>query len=142
MNPLDTDTVVDLDTADDTASTTASTTSSTRPTVDVDDDDDKILPRGCELNGDGSVTVKFTYPVSITIKANGATRSEDYDRLTFHRLRGADLAAMRSTAPEHQTLVLLSRSARIRHPIMAALYAKMDGADIARCDKVLGTFLG
>ena len=136
MNVLDPDAVVDLDASDETTSTTI------RPAVDVDDDDDKILPKGCEVNGDGSVTVKFTYPVDITIKANGATRSEPYDRLTFHRLRGADLAAMRSTAPEHQSLVLMSRSTRIRHPIMAALYAKMDGADIARCDKVLSSFLG
>ncbi len=139
MNTLDTDTVVDLDAADDTASTASSATG--RPTVDVDVDDDKILPKGCEPNGDGSVTVKFAYPVSITIKAAGATRSEAYDRLTFHRLRGADLAAMRSTAPEHQGLILMARSSRLRHPIMKALYDRMDGADLARCDKVLSSFL-
>lgn len=136
MNTLDTDAVVDLDASDETSA------KASRPAVDVDVDDDKILPKGCEVNGDGSVTVKFDYPVEVTVKANGATRSEPYDRLTLHRLRGADLAAMRATAPEHQSLVLMSRSARIRHPIMAALYAKMDGADIARCDKVLGSFLG
>lgn len=129
------DPVIDLDDTPEEISV------GTKHQVDVDADDDKILPPRCEKNTDGSVTVTFDYPVSVTVKSGGQERSENYASLTFHRLRGVDLSAMRSTAPEHQSLVLLSRSSRVPHRIMSVLYGKMDAADISRCDKVLSSFL-
>lgn len=133
---MPTETVIDLD--DEPGAGDAATPTKA---AEVDLDDDRILPRGCEKNDDGSVTVHLDHPKSITIRSNGSERVERHDRLTFHRLTGADLNAMRSTSADAQALVLFSRSTRIPHRVMSVLYAKLDGADIGRCDKVLTTFL-
>ncbi len=132
----DTDVVVDLDdTSDPIAPALAK--------AEVDEaDDEKILPKGCEKNADGSVTVTLLYPKTITVRsASGGVREEKYERLTFHRLTGADLNAVRSTSPETEQIVLFTRSSRVRSAMMQALYPKLDGADIMRCGRVLNTFL-
>lgn len=112
-------------------------------TADLDEaeSDEKILPRGAVRNEDGSVTISLDYPKSISIRAStGAVRQETFSELTFHRLTGADLNAFRSTAPEHQTVMLFTRATRTKHTVMSALFAKLDTADITRCSKVLDTF--
>lgn len=137
----DRDIVVDLDEA--AAETGAAPeTVKTTPT-DVDEaDDDRVLPRGAVKNADGSVTVTLDHPKAVTIRtAQGAVRAETYRELTFHRLTGADLSAIRATAREHQDLVLFTRSSRIRTAVMSALYPKLDAADITRCGRVIDTFL-
>lgn len=110
-------------------------------TAEVDADDDTILPAGCEKNEDGSVTVPLLFPRTITIRSNGAVKEERWDRLTFHRLTGKDLNAVRSTSEENQSVVLFTRSTRLPSRIMTVLYEKLDGKDITRCGRVLGTFL-
>ncbi len=108
--------------------------------VEEDTPDEKLLPRGCDRNADGSVTVKFDFPVTLSIRSGGDVRQERFDKLTFRRLTGADLNAFMSVAKEHQQVTLFTRSARIKAATMKVLFDKMDGADIKRCGLVLDTF--
>ena len=135
MQIPDTDIVVDLD---DTIETAAPA----RASAEVDEDDDKILPKGCERNADGSVTVRLLHPRSVTTRSGaGGVREERFDTLTFHRLTGADLNAVRATSPDTEQVVLFTRSSRVRSAVMQVLYPKLDAADIMRCGRVLNTFL-
>ena len=105
------------------------------------DEEPAELPAGAVQNDDGSVTLTLRYPKEIQIR-NGAgkTRTERYDTLTFHRLTGADLNAVRATADQHQQRVLFTRSTRMQGPLMQALYERLDGKDIARAGQVLESF--
>lgn len=133
MDTLNEDVVVDLDDA-------KPETALALKKAEVDEDD-TILPSGCERNEDGSVTVSLLFPRTITIRSNGAVKEERYEQLTFHRLNGKDLNAVRSTSDENQSVVLFTRSSRLPSRIMTVLYEKLDGKDITRCGRVLGTFL-
>lgn len=128
------DVVVDLDEASDVSAPALAST-------EVDLNDETVLPAGCDRNADGSVTVRLDYPKKVSVRASGAVSEQSFDALTFHRLTGADLNAMRATAAEHQQLVLFSRSSRVPQRIMTVLYPKLDAKDIVRCGKVLETFL-
>jgi hypothetical protein len=131
------DVVIDLD--EGSAPTTAAPTAAP---IDIDEGAEAILPKGAELNPDGSVTVRLLYPRSVTVKSGaGGVKVEAFEALTFHRLTGADLSAIRTTAAEHQQRVLFTRSSRVRSAVMGVLYDKLDAKDIVRCGRVLETFL-
>ena len=136
MSADETDVVIDLD-----EGATGSTAPDAAP-VDIDEDEEIILPKGAERNPDGSVTIRLLYPKSVTVKSGGGgVRVENFEALTFHRLTGADLSSIRTTAAEHQQRVLFTRSSRVRSAVMGVLYDKLDAKDIVRCGRVLETFL-
>lgn len=136
MGTDETDVVIDLD---EGAATAAAPDAAP---VDIDEDEEIILPKGAERNPDGSVTIRLLYPKAVTVKSGaGGVRVETFESLTFHRLTGADLSAIRTTAAEHQQRVLFTRSSRVRAAVMGVLYDKLDAKDIVRCGKVLETFL-
>lgn len=138
------------DTEDDVVidDTEVQTPAAATGTVKVDvqegakDDDVATLPEDAIVNPDGSVTLPLLFPRSVTIRsATGAVREDKFDRLTFHRLTGADLNAFRNTAEAQQSVVLFTRSTRVRAPIMRALYDRLDAKDVTRGARVLATFL-
>jgi len=103
--------------------------------------DEAILPKGAVENPDGSVTLQLLHPRELRIASGqGQVRIESYTELTFHRLTGADLNAIRGTVAEHQSVVLFTRSTRLRAAVMRVLYEKLDAADVTRAGKVLDTF--
>lgn len=111
----------------------------------VDEDEDGVvkLPARATRNADGSITLRMRDPKTIQVRsATKGVRSEEYKSLTFHRLAGADLRAITSASAEAQPAVMLARSARIREPIMAALFDLMDGADIADAATCVDSFFG
>lgn len=99
------------------------------------------LPARAIRNEDGSITLPFRFPVSVTIKsAQHGTRSERYEKLTFHRLTGADLRAVDAASAASKGVVMLARSARIRESLMGGLFDRMDGADIVDATACVGSF--
>lgn len=111
--------------------------------VDVVDEDvdplDKLPPRAV-TNADGSVTLPLLYPRELQIRKLGKIRVEKFDSLTFHRLNGADQRAIAATSDDMMSVVAFARSTRISQAVMAALFDKMDGADIAAGGQVLNSF--
>lgn len=131
---------------DETEEQTAAATSAVAAKVDVQegakDDDVATLPDDAVVNADGSVTLPLLYPRTITIRsATGSVREDTFSSLTFHRLTGADLNAFRNTSEAQQTVVLFTRSTRVKAPIMKVLFERMDGKDISRAGRVIATFL-
>lgn len=133
-NETETDVVIDLDDTKDDAAPAMKK-------ADVDEDDDTILPAGCEKNEDGSVTVTLLYPKTVSVRSNGAVKEERYERLTFHRMTGKDLNAIQSASAATSSIVTFTRLTRIPSRIMTVLFDKLDGKDVTRCGRVINTFL-
>lgn len=146
MGKQNEDTVVDVD------DTPAGGTPAAAATVDedaadlvVDEDADLEggLPSRAIENGDGTITLPLREPVEIQVRsARSGTRMENFDALTFHRLTGADLNAITAASKETQPIVLLARSARVREPIMKAVWTRMDAADISDALRTVDHFFG
>ncbi len=134
MERLNEDVVVDLDDGKDDLAPALKK-------ADVDETDDAILPSGCEKNEDGSVTVNLLYPKTVTIRSNGAVKEELYERLTFHRMTGKDLNAIRAASDATATVVTFQRLTRIRPSVMSVLFDRLDAKDVTRCGAVINTFL-
>ncbi|MEP9350567.1 phage tail assembly protein [Xanthobacter sp. KR7-225] len=115
------------------------------PGLVVDEEQDLVggLPARAVRNGDGTVTLPLRFPVALTVRSStGATRTESYAELTFHRLTGADIRALQSASKESQPALLLARSSRTREAVMNAVFDRMDAADIADASKVVESFFG
>lgn len=108
----------------------------------VDEDVDPLdrLPPHAVTNADGTVTLPLKFPCDLQIRKDGKVRSDHYDKLTFHRLTGADFRAISAVSEEMQTVVAIGRSARMSQAVMNALFDKMDAADIAAAGQVLNSF--
>lgn len=108
----------------------------------VDEDVNPLdrLPPNAVTNQDGSVTLTLLYPRELQIRKLGKIRTDKYDKLTFHRLTGADQRAIAATSEEMMSVVAFARSTRISQAVMNALFDKMDGADIAAGGQVLNSF--
>lgn len=101
------------------------------------------LPRRAVTNEDGSITLPLRQPVTMTIRSNSSgTRTETFDQLTFHRLRGSDIRTIQAASKDRQGEVILARSARISEPVMNVLYDRLDAADIADGAQIVAAFLG
>lgn len=115
------------------------------PGLVVDEEQDLVggLPARAVRNADGTVTLPLRYPVALTVRSSaGATRTETYAELTFHRLTGADIRALQSASKESQPALLLARSSRTREAVMSAVFDRMDAADIADASLVVESFFG
>lgn len=113
-------------------------------TPDIVNEDGEVtdkLPERASVNGDGSVTLPLRYPVTITTRKDGKVRERQFEELTFHRLRGADLQAIAAVSKEHDTVVTFARSTRTMQAVMNAVFDKMDAADIVDGGKVINHFL-
>ena len=109
--------------------------------VNEDIDPDDKLPDHARPNVDGSVTLPLKHPRTIRSQKGGKITETIYAELVLHRLTGADLNAIGATSGETQNVVMVSRSTRISHAIMAALYAKLDAADAIYALQVINHFL-
>ncbi|MTW19089.1 hypothetical protein GJ689_23095 [Rhodoplanes serenus] len=143
-----TETVIDLDPEERAATTPVvvdEDPGDAAPAV-VDEDAEDVggsLPRRAVRHPDGSVTLPLRRPVDLTIRSAAAgTRSETYAALTFHRLAGGDLRAIAAASKETQPVVMLARAARLRQPIMSALFDRLDAADVADAVRVVESFFG
>lgn len=114
------------------------------PAAVIDEDTDQAaLPERAVRNADGSVTLPLLFPVSLQIRsANGSVRSERYAELVLCRLTGADLRAIALASKESAGAVMLARSARLRQPIMNALFDRADGGDLADAMRCIESFFG
>lgn len=109
--------------------------------VDEDADAYDSLPDYAITNVDGSVTLPLRFPQTMHTRKDGKVRSTTYDRLTFHRLTGADQRAIFSAAEDMQTVVAFARSTRINQAVMKILFDKLDLADITAGGRVLNSFI-
>lgn len=140
---------VDLDIIDDNQTVTDIVVDENAPVAlpsagaDVVDDIDggERLPDNAVANADGSVTLTLLYPQTLQIRKNDTVRETKYDKLTFHRLNGADQRAIMAASNSMLNVVAFSRSTRISQTIMNALFDKMDAADIAAGAQVFNHFL-
>ena len=139
-------TTIDLDTeiaaTTDTTSVVVVEESAPGAVVDEDAELPGGLPPRAIQNGDGTVTLPLRVSVSVRIKKDGREREDTYAKFTFHRLVGADVRAIQSTAKDSQGAVMLARSAKIREPVMSVLFDKMDAADIMDASKIVERFFG
>ncbi|MDC7787964.1 phage tail assembly protein [Rhodoplanes sp. TEM] len=111
--------------------------------VDEDADESGKLPKRAVRHPDGTIELPLREPRSLQVRSSSrGLREETYDRLTFHRLTGADLRAIAAASKETQPVVMLARSARIRQPIMNALFDAMDAADLADAAECVNCFFG
>ncbi|NIX75385.1 hypothetical protein [Microvirga terricola] len=108
--------------------------------VDEDGDDGRSLPKNAVLNADGTVTLTLLYPRTLKVKSAGVVRDEEYAKLTFHRLNGADMRAISSSSNESRVLVSFSKSTKIKQAVMNHLFDLMDGADIQASGEVIEYF--
>lgn len=106
---------------------------------DIDPND--RLPDRAIQNDNGSVTLPLLFPQTLTIKKAGKVREQIFDKLTFHRLNGADQRAIAAASDEMLNVVAFSRSTRTSQAIMNVLYDKLDAADITAAAQVLSSFL-
>ena len=83
-------------------------------------------------------------PVTLRYRRSSSseTREETLAELHLHRLTGADMRAISAASKEAQAAVAIARSARISEAKFAAIYDRMDGADIGFAARVLEHFLG
>jgi hypothetical protein len=109
--------------------------------INVDSDAGDGLPEEATVNDDGSITLRLKYPRTIKILKNGITTEQVYTSLTFNRLTGADLNAIRAASEASASYVGFSRSTRVPAVIMRNLFDIMDGYDIAHGGEVIGYFL-
>lgn len=112
--------------------------------VDEDGSPDEALPEHAVQNDDGSITLPLRFPCTLQIRSGstGQVRSETFDKLTFHRLVGADIRALTAAAPEAQPAVLLAKSARIKDVVASRLFDAMDASDIRDMSAVATHFFG
>lgn len=109
--------------------------------VDEDGELGGDLPTGATRNADGSVTLKLTRPVSVTVRsARNGERQETYAELTFRDLTGADVRAIQAASPASQPIVMLARSTGIREAVMNRLFDLMRAADIAAAQECVASF--
>lgn len=112
--------------------------------VETDEGDDvtpkPTLPEAATKNADGTVTLKLSKPVVLTIEKNGKRREETYDTLTFNELTGLDRRLVSQSPQEQQEVLFVARSARISSARMNAIWDRLAMRDIKRIEKVL-TFL-
>lgn len=112
--------------------------------VDEGGDGAAVLPEEATANVDGSVTLRLKYPRTIGIKRQGTGEvvSEVFEKLTFHRLTGADLAAISAAAPAAVTRVAFQRSLHgVKAPVVNALVDRMDAYDVENGGRVIESFL-
>ncbi len=102
--------------------------------------DEDAIPDRAILHEDGRITLPLVYPQTLKIQSGGRVREEVYEALTFHRLTGADMAAIMSASKQATDRVLIERSAWLKPSIAKALYDRMDVADIVDCQKVAISF--
>lgn len=141
---------VDLDIIDDDQNGTDIVVDESAPVAlagaaaDVVEDIDggERLPDNAVQNADGSVTLSLLYPQTLKVKKGDKVREENYDKLTFHRLNGADQRAIAAATDSMLNVVAFSRSTRISQAIMNVLFDKMDAADITAGAQVFSHFLG
>jgi hypothetical protein len=113
--------------------------------VEIAEDSDAAgLPKHAATQPDGSVRLPLRMPVKLRYRrgSSGETREEALDELHMHRLTGADMRAISAASKEAQAAVAIARSARISEAKFAAIYDRMDGADIGFAARVLEHFLG
>lgn len=112
--------------------------------VETDEGDDAApkptLPEAATKNPDGTVTLKLSKPVTLTIEKNGKRREEVYDTLTFNELTGLDRRLVSQSPQEQQEVLFVARSAKISSARMNAIWDRLAMRDIKRIEKVL-TFL-
>lgn len=140
---------LDLDVIDDDQTGTDTIVDENAPVAlpgagaDVVEDIDggERLPDNAVANADGSVTLTLLYPQTLQIRKNDTVRETKYDKLTFHRLNGADQRAIMAASNSMLNVVAFSRSTRISQAIMNALFDRMDAADIAAGAQVFNHFL-
>lgn len=109
--------------------------------VDEDADPRDRLPERAIQNADGSVTLPLLYPQVVGRKKDGKTWEDEFDALTFHRLRGADQQRIASASDAKQVSVAFSCSTRLSQMVMDKLYEKLDLEDITDAGRVLNHFL-
>lgn len=110
--------------------------------VNEDDDPAGALPAGAVLNDDGSVTYPMRHPRTLKIRSGGQVREDRYEKLTFHRMNGADMRAVSAASKESSIVVAFSRSTRIKQVVMNALFDLMDGVDIQAAGEIIEYFFG
>lgn len=120
------------------------TASGSAAIVDEEGSPDEALPERAVQNDDGSITLPLRFPCTLQIRtaSTGQVRVETFDKLTFHRLVGADIRALTAAAPEAQPAVLLAKSARIKDAVAARLFDAMDASDIRDMSAVATHFFG
>lgn len=124
--------VVDLTEADATGADGAQREAGSEPVVIETAESGKAsLPDRAEMLPDGTVRLKLSRVVALTIKAaNGMTREETFSELVFRELNGSDMRALLQAPPERQPVIGFSRSTGINIAIMTALFDKMSVRDI------------
>jgi hypothetical protein len=112
--------------------------------VDETADPADVLPKRARRNVDGTVTLTLEYPQTLRVSQRGgeAIREERYTELVFHRMNGADLAAIAAASKESQLKVSVMRSLRLNQAVVAKLFDKLDAADASAACEVAGFFLG
>ena len=110
----------------------------------VQDEGAEPLPRGAEVQADGSVVLTLREPVVLRYR-NGATgdvKEESYETLHFHRLTGADMRAIAAADRANAAVVAIARSARVREGLMQRIFDRLDGADVTAAGDLVARFLG
>lgn len=111
--------------------------------VDLDaKDDGQGLPPHAVTQPDGSVLLPLAVPVRLKFRKGGEVREEVTAELRLHRLTGADMRAISAASKEMVSVVAIARSARISEAKFAAIFDRMDMADIGAAGRVLEHFLG
>ena len=115
-------------------------------TTTVVDEDAELgggLPVRAILNRDGTVTLPLREAVPLTVRsATHGERTQTYDKLTFRRMRGADIRAVTAASDDSRPVVLMARATGISPMVMNALFDRMDGADIMDAQECVQHFFG
>lgn len=108
--------------------------------VEGDQGETKGLPPTARLNKDGSVTLKLTYPVTLTVRRSDQVIEDRYEAFTLRRLNGADLRAALQLKTDLQGIALFARSAGLKQLVAEKLSDKMDLADFDAVAQVVDFF--
>lgn len=101
------------------------------------------LPRGAELNPDGSVTMTLDYPVTLKFRLAGSdavTREEPVTQLVLRRLTGADVRKM--IGAKNPSTMALSLSSGLGLAKLHTLQNVMDASDDAAAAEIVNELLG
>jgi hypothetical protein len=100
------------------------------------------LPERATLNDDGTVTLTFEFPCKIEYRmlGGGVARTEDFDHLVLHRMRGLDMRKV--LAAKNTDTAALAISAGLTVSKLELLMKVMDAADANAAERVVQELLG
>lgn len=109
----------------------------------LDEAPEAELPRGATRNPDGSVTVAFDRPVSLTYRqaVGGAVKTETLDHLVLHRVTGAVMRKIQAKTVARGSQQALAAAARMTPARAALLWDKADAADLTAVQDVIAVLL-